>query len=394
MLIIDEILTRGVTNITVKEHLESRLKKGEKLRVKLGIDPTGSDVHIGHGVPLWKLRNFQDLGHQIVLIIGDFTSQIGDASDKTAERQMLNREQIEMYMKDYEKKISRILDMSKVELHYNSEWLAKLDFNDVATLAKEFSVAQMLDRENFSKRYTEGKRIGLQEFLYPLMQGYDSVAIRADLEVGGNDQYFNLMAGRVLQKAFEQEPQDVMTFELLPGLDGRKMSKTYGNTINIDDEPREQFGKIMSIPDDFIIKYFIGFTQLPSNEIQEIEAQLKKGQNPRDAKMRLGYEIVKLYNGEKAAQEAQEAFIQQFSEGNKPEDIPEFVSPENESDLAELLVKAGLESSKGNARRMIEQGAVKIDDQKVNSIVTIKIKLKPGMIIQVGKRKFIKIVLK
>ena len=390
MLPMNEILTRGVTNILVKEDLEKRLKDGEKLRIKLGIDPTGAKLHIGRAIPLWKLRNFQDHGHQIVMIIGDFTALIGDASDKTAERVMLTREDVENNMKDYAKQLGMILDMSKVELHYNSDWLGKLDFNDVAGLAVNFSVAQMLDRDNFSKRYKEGIRIGLQEFLYPLMQGYDSVAIKADLELGGNDQYFNLLAGRTLQKAFKQSPQDIMTFELLEGLDGRKMSTSYGNTISIADEPKEQFGKIMSMKDELIVKYLIICTQLTMEEIEVIKKELESGANPRDAKMKLGMEIVKLYHGEEAALEAKEAFIGQFANKQRPDDIPTFTPSSEKISLVDLLVESKLETSKGNARRIIEQGGVKIDDEKITEIDFL-LETKKGMIIQVGKRRFIEI---
>jgi len=390
MLSIEEILTRGVTNILIKENLEKRLVSGEKLRIKLGIDPTGKKLHIGRAIPLWKLRNFQDHGHQIVLLIGDFTALIGDASDKTAERQMLTRKDVEENMKDYVRQMGMILDMDKVELVYNSDWLKKLDFNDVAKLAQSFSVAGMLDRDNFSKRYKEGVRIGLQEFLYPLMQGYDSVAIKADLELGGNDQYFNLLAGRTLQKAFDQKPQDIMTFELINGLDGRKMSTSYGNIISIIDEPKDQFGKIMSMQDDLIIKYMELCTQMPTKEIEEVAKTLKQGGNPRDAKMLLGVEIVKLYHGEEKAQEARQAFIDQFSKGNIPDDIPEFSCSKNVIGIIDLIHEAKLEPSRSQIRRLIDQGGVKIDGEKVLSN-DMEVKLVDGMIVQVGKRRFVKV---
>ncbi len=390
---IEEILTRGVERVIEKNHLKKILLSGQKIRVKFGIDPTGDKIHLGNAIPLWKLKDFQELGHQIVLIIGDFTAQIGDTSDKKAIRQPLSREQIEENMRDYQEQVGKILDLDKIEFVYNSQWLGIMAFSDVVRLASNFTVAQMIERENFSQRYQEGKPIGLQEFLYPLMQGYDSVAVKSNLEIGGNDQTFNMLAGRTIQRAYCQEPQDVMALSLIEGLDGRKMSKSYGNTINITDLPSEMFGKIMSMKDELMIKYFIACTRMPIKEIKEIENCLKRGEvNPRDIKDKLACEIVSLYYSSEEAVQASREFKEVFQKNKMPANVPEIKISRSEINLVDFLAKNNLIKSKSEARRLIEQKGVKIN-QKVWGNWLEKVPVKNGMIIQIGKRKFIKIIL-
>jgi tyrosyl-tRNA synthetase len=388
---IKEILERGVEQIVEKKSLIKKLTSGRKLRIKLGIDPTSPILHLGNAIPLWKLRQFQDLGHQIILIIGDFTAQIGDTSDKMAMRQPLSSEQIEENMKDYKKQISKILDLTKTKIVYNSTWLSKLRFEEILKLARQFTVAQMLERENFDKRYKTGKPINLQEILYPLMQGYDSVAIQADVEIGGTDQTFNLLAGRAIQKAYGQKPQDIITLTLIEGTDGRKMSKSFGNIIAIIDEPVDMFGKVMSMDDDLIVKYFRLCTLLPLNEIEKIEKGLNsKKINPREAKIKLAREIVAVYHGQELAKEAEEEFNRVFKKKELPSRIPEVRLQEKTFPILDLLVKTNLASSKSEAKRLILQRGVKINGRVQEDWKGI-IKAKKKMIIQVGKRKFVKI---
>lgn len=388
---IKELLTRGVEQVIVREELERDLLAGKKLRIKLGIDPTGPNLHIGRAIQLWKLKGFQDLGHQIVFIIGDFTGLVGDSSDKNSERPMLTKKQVEKNMSSYLEQVSKILDVKKTEVHYNSKWLGKLNFYEIAELADCFSVAEMIDRENFSERFKKGKRISLREFLYPLMQGYDSVALKADLEIGGTDQTFNLLAGRVIQKKYGQESQHVLTFTLLEGLDGRKMSTSYGNIICIIDPPNEQYGKIMSMKDELIGRYFELVTHVPLEEVNQIYKQLKDGQvNPRDLKARLAWEIVKMYHGPKEADAAAKEFDQVFKEKKRPDKIKSVKVKKKKYLLPDLLVEIKLASSKSEAKRLVEQGGVKLDDQKVADWKG-EVILEDGTVVQVGKRRFIKI---
>ncbi len=305
---IDELLTRGVVDVIVRDDVEKRLRAGEKLRVKLGIDPTGPRLHIGRAVALRKLRQFQDLGHTICLVIGDFTAQIGDASDKDSARRLLSEREVYENMATYKNQIARILDVSKVEWSYNSDWLGQLRFKDVINLSLNFTVAQMLERENFSLRYAEGKPIGLHEFFYPMMQGYDSYALHADMELGGTDQLFNLMAGRTIQKSLGQRPQDIMVMSMIWGLDGRKMSTSEGNTILIDEPAVDMYGKVMSMGDEHIVSYFEAATDVPMREIEEIRRELEGGANPMLAKKQLAYAITRLYHGVEGAQEGQRFF--------------------------------------------------------------------------------------
>lgn len=383
---ITELLTRGVEEVIDKASLEQKLKSKKVLRVKLGIDPTSPNIHIGRATQLWKLRAFQELGHKVVLIIGDFTGVVGDSSDKDSERPMLSENVVKENLKDYLNQAGKIIDLKQTETHYNSEWLDKLTFKDVVRLASLFGLHEITARENVAKRMSEGKRVALHEVLYPLMQGYDSVAVTADVELGGTDQRFNLLAGRTIQKAYEQESQDVMTLQLLEGTDGRKMSSSWGNVINITDVPNDMFGKVMSLRDDLMIKYFILATRVPLPEIEQIK---KSEANPRDIKIRLAREIVTLYHGAEAAQSAAKEFENVFSKKAKPSDIEEIAMPESKV-ADELLVATGLAVSKSEARRLIEQGGVRVDDAKVLEPKEI-LELKSGSIIQVGPRKFKKI---
>lgn len=383
---IDLIMNRANEVITPAE-LE-HLLKSKKLRIKFGIDPTGPRLHLGRASTIRRLRNLQDMGHTIVLIIGDFTAKIGDASDKTAERQPMTDQEIHANMADYERQIGLILDMSKVEIRRNSEWLSKLPFDEVIRLTQQFTVAQMIERENYSIRFKASKPIGLHEFLYPVLQGYDSVAIEADVEIGGTDQLFNLMAGRVVQRHYNQTPQQVVTFDLLTGPDGRKMSTSWGNAIYITDEPNDIYGQIMRITDELIAQYYRICTDVPDAAIKAAVTDIAAGANPRDTKASLAREIVRIYHGDEVAEAAEKAFNSQFREGNRPDDIPEMVITKREFDPIELLVALELVSSNSEARRLIEQDGVRINDRKINKDT---LKIKNGDVIQVGKRRFVKL---
>ena len=390
---IKELLERGVEQVFDKKHLETQLLSGKVLRIKHGVDPTGPKIHIGRAISLWKLRAFQDLGHKIVLIIGDFTAQIGDASDKEAMRKCLTEKEIKENMKDYQKQIGKILDIKKMEFRYNSEWLDKLTGKDIVRLAMKFTAQQTIQRRNFKERWDSGNSIGLHELLYPLLQGYDSVAVKANVEIGGYDQLFNLNTGRDMQRFFQQEPQDIMVSKMLNGLDGRKMSTSWGNIITIVDEPKEMFGKIMSMKDEQIGDYFELCTQIPMGEVNQIKQSLQNQSiNPRDLKVKLAFEIVKLYHGEKKAQEANEEFEKVHGRGELPSEINEIELPETIK-LSEMLYVSGAASSTSASRRLIEQGAVEIDNEKITDW-TKEIKVKNGMIIKVGKRNWFKAKIK
>ncbi|MEK7193823.1 MAG: tyrosine--tRNA ligase [Patescibacteria group bacterium] len=380
---IEEILTRGIEEIIEKESLVRKLKSGKKLRIKHGIDPTGPVIHLGNAIPFWKLREFQNLGHRIVLIIGDFTARIGDPSNKESMRQPLTKTKIEKNMKTYKTQIGKILNLKKTEFVYNSKWLSKLNFLEILTkLANQFTVAQILERENFMTRYKAGKPIGLPEFLYPLMQGYDSVIVKADLEIGGTDQKFNMLAGRNIQRAYNQRTQDIMTLTLLPGTDGRKMSKSYGNIIGIADEPNNMYGKIMSIKDELIPQYFELCTKK--------DFKIKKI-NPRDAKAKLAYEIVSLYHGQKSAAEAEKEFNKIFKKKELPSKMPTISIAQKNIGILDLLVKTKLASSKSEAQRLILQKGVKINGE-IQTDWKKTVNIKKGTVLQAGKRRFMKII--
>lgn len=383
---IKELLTRGVEEIVDKSNLEKKLNSGRKLRVKLGIDPTSPNIHLGRSIPLLKLRDFQELGHQIVFIIGDFTGIIGDTSDKTSERPMLSPEAIKTNLKTYIEQAAKIIDVKKAEVHYNSVWLKDLKYLDIGEQANIFSLNEFISRDNISRRLKDGKRISLRELLYPLMQGYDSVQVKADVEIGGTDQRFNLLTGRDMQRHYQQEPQDIITNPLIEGLDGRKMSSSFGNTVNLFDEPNDMFGKIMSLQDELIIKYFTLLTRVEMTKIKDFEAQLKEGLNPRDLKLQLAQELVKIYHSETDAHIAKDYFINTFSKKEMPVDVPEF-KPQDYNVIS-ILVASKLVSSKSEARRLLEQGGIKIDGKVIKEINLI---VKSGVTLQKGKLKFLKI---
>ncbi len=394
--LIDEILSRGVAEVIDREHLKARLLEGQPLRIKLGIDPTSPNIHIGRAVLLLKLRDFQALGHTAVFIVGDMTGVIGDTSDKESERPMLTREQVEGNMKSYLEQAFKILDPDKTETHYNSEWLSKLGFLELGKMASAFSLHEFSSREVIARRLSAGQRVSFHEMLYPLFQGYDSIAIKADVELGGTDQRFNLLAGRTLQPKYEQEPQDILMTNLILGTDGRKMSSSWGNTINLTDEPNDMFGKVMSVPDSLITDYFVHCTRVPMAEIGKMAEEMVTGGNPRDAKVRLAKEIVRIYHGDALADQAEQYFIETFSKGHIPTDIrehkAEWCEPLNSyQNLQDYIVSAGLATSRSDARRKIEQGGIYIDGVRTID-ARILTKDDEGKVVQVGKKDFVKIV--
>jgi tyrosyl-tRNA synthetase len=388
---INHLLNRNTEVVFDKNHLKKALFSRKKLRVKFGIDPTGGKIHIGRAVVLRKLKEFQDLGHKIVLIIGDFTAQIGDPSDKLAKRPFLTEKEIKANMKNYLPQLGKILNISQCEIHYNSLWLKKLNFKDICALADIFTVNQMLERRNFAQRFKEKKEISLREFLYPLMQGYDSVVVKADVELGGYDQLFNLHAGRKIQEFFGQKPQDIMTTQMLLGLDGRKMSTSWGNVINIDDSPDEQYGKIMSMRDEMIEDYFYLVTDLDDAEIKKIMREIKVNKiNPRDAKKIIAFNLVSFYWGKNKAIEAQEKFEKLFSKKEIPQNIPVLKIKKTDLTAEEAVFLTGALKSKNEVKRLIIQGGFDINNQKILNPKEI-INLKSGDIIKIGKYRFFKV---
>lgn len=389
---IKEILTRGVEEIIEKESLIKKLKSGKPLRIKFGVDPTAPELHLGNAVILWKLKEFQELGHTIIFIIGDFTAQIGDPTDKLTARKTLTEKEIKANMKTYKEQVGEILDLNKTKIIYNNRHLSKMKLAEIYRISQFFTVNQILERDMFQERRRAEKPIWLHEFMYPIFQAYDSVVVKADIEIGGNDQLFNMMAGRQLQPHFNQPPQDVITIKLLVGTDGkRKMSKSFGNYIGIQELANEQYGKIMSIPDESIIDYFELCAHLSLMEVEKIKKELKsKNFNPRDAKAKLAYEIVALYHGKPAAQKAEKEFNRIFKEKELPSEMPSIKITDKNINILDLLVKTKLASSKAEAKRLIEQKGVKIDDE-IQEDWRKNILIKSVMIIQVGKRKFVKI---
>lgn len=384
---IDILLTKGVEEVIEKSSLEKKLKSDQKLRIKHGVDPTGPKIHIGRALQFWKLKKFQDLGHKIILIIGDFTAQIGDASDKHAMRKPLSETEIKKNLKDYEKQIGKILDMSKVELRYNSEWLKKLSAKDLLELAMNFTVQQMIHRRNFKERWEAGKEIGLHETVYPLLQGYDSVAIKADVEIGGSDQLFNLLAGREIQKKFGQKPQDIITLKMLTGLDARKMSTSWGNVVNITDEPNDMFGKIMSMKDEMIKEYLELCVDIDVTKVEKIK-------NPRDQKAKLAFEIVKMYYDKNTALSAEKEFEKVFKDKGLPSSMPIIKLSDGTINPIDLLIKSNVVFSRSDAKRLIDQGAITIiNNDKYSKINDMHkaIGVDNGMIIRIGSKRFIKI---
>ncbi len=383
-------LTRGTDEVLPDNGLEAKLKLGRPLIVKAGFDPTAPDLHIGHTVLINKMRQFQQLGHDVVFLIGDFTGMIGDPSGKNTTRPPLSTEDIRANASTYEAQIFKILDEEKTRIEFNSRWMGDMDAAGLIKLAARHTVARMLERDDFNKRYTGGQPISIHEFLYPLVQGYDSVALNADVELGGTDQKFNLLVGRQLQQDFGQEPQIVMTTPLLEGLDGvKKMSKSEDNYIGITEAPGEMFGKIMSISDEMMWRYFevLSFRRL--DDIASLKRAVEEGMNPRDAKFELGQEIVARFHDDAAAEAAKQEFISRFQQGAMPEEIPEMsiASQDGQLGIAHLLKGAGLVGSTSEAFRMIKQGAVKIDGQRVEDR-SLQIEAGSTNVYQVGKRKF------
>jgi len=389
---INQVLTRGVENIYPnKQALEKILKFDKKIKLYNGIDPTGPSLHLGHSVQMMKLKQFQDLGHKVIVLIGDFTAQIGDPTDKSAVRQQLTHEQVMKNCQGYKEQIGKILDLDKVEFKYNSKWLGKLSFADTLELSSNFTAQQTLARDMFKKRIETGKDLYLHEFLYPLMQAYDSVYMDVDLEVGGNDQMFNMLAGRTLMKKMKDKEKYVLTTKLLVDPSGKKMGKTEGNMVNLNEKPGQMFGQIMAWPDGLIIPGLELCTYIPIEEIKQIDKDIKEDKlNPRDAKAKLAKEIISIYYSKKEAEKAEKEFNKVFKEKGKPTDIPVCKLVNKEYDILDLLIETKLVSSKGEAKRLIEQDGVKIDNQKITDWQK-EITIKDNMVIQVGKRKFIQI---
>jgi tyrosyl-tRNA synthetase len=388
---LDEIINRSVDEIIVKESFEKKLKEG-KLRVKMGFDPTKPDLHLGHLVGLRVLKKLQDAGHTIVFIIGDYTAKIGDPSGRNTTRPVLTDEEIKKNADTYFDQVGKILDISKAEIKRNSSWHEKLTFAELIKLSTNFTVAQIIERDDFSKRLKDGNDIGFNELFYPLMQAYDSIEVRADVEFGGTDQKFNMLTGRDLQKKMGQTPQEVVTIKLLVGLDGKnKMSKSLGNYVALNDTATDMYGKIMSIPDSIIVDYYKLCTEKSDKEIEDIENKLSDGDtNPRDIKADLALEITKMYNGEEEAKKAQKEFENVFKNKENPEDIKEIEINDNEIRIDDLLVKLELSSSKSEAKRLVEQGGVMIDNEKITDSQK-NIEIKNDIIIKAGKRNFVKI---
>lgn len=398
-----EVLRRGIVEIIEEGELCDRLRQSIKynrpMRIKAGFDPTTSDLHLGHTVLLRKLRQFQELGHKVIFIIGDFTGRIGDPSGQKEMRKRLSKEEVSRNARTYKRQISKVLDMSKTEVVYNSTWCEKMNFADVLELTSKFSVARILERDDFSERYKKGKYISLLEFLYPVIQGYDSVSVKADVEIGGTDQKFNLLVGRHLQSQFGMEPQIIMTLPILEGTDGvEKMSKSLGNYIPLEGNPKDIFGKIMSIPDEQIIKYFTLLTDVPLDEIKGYRYSMEKGEvNPKDIKMKLGEEILRTYHPEVDTRDISMEFNRIFRDKELPRDIEEITIDRDRINngkiwIVKLLEELGLVQSRSHARRLISQGGVSIDQKKIIDF-NIELEVKNGMIIRVGKKNFVKIKL-
>jgi len=387
---IDEILTRGVHDIFTKEELKEKLLSGKKLHLKLGTDVTGPLLHLGHSVVHRKMRDFQELGHKVTLIIGDFTTLVGDHSDKVDMRDEATPEQIKKNEESYKEQFFKTVKEEQTEVRHNSEWLKDLDFNDVIKLSKQFTLQQMLDREAFMLRYKDQKPIGMDEFLYPLMQGYDSVALKCDVEFGGTDQTFNLLAGRKLMPVFGLKPQTAFITKLLTGSDGRPMGKSLMNFIPIMDAPSDMYGKIMSIVDDIIFEYFELVTRVPLDEIKQMESEVKNGANPMAFKKRLAREVVTFYHSNEDAKKAEQEFENVVQKGSAPKEIMATQSPAPSPTISELVKETKILSSGKEIRRMIEQGGVSLDEKVIKN-PNQELDIKGGEILKVGKRDFRKI---
>ncbi|MBC7259265.1 MAG: tyrosine--tRNA ligase [Chloroflexi bacterium] len=384
------VLTRGVAEIIVKEELLQKLRSGRPLRLKQGFDPSKPDLHIGHAVGLRKLRQLQDLGHQVILIVGDWTAQIGDPSGRDESRTMLTPEEVKANAQTYMDQFFKIVDRNRTEVRWQSEWFGKFTLADVFNLTSRFTLAQMMAHETFRKRWESGSPLTLMELMYPLLQAYDSIAIEADVEFGGTDQKFNILAGRELQAMLGQRPQDVFLVPLLPGTDGRKMSKTFGNTVDLNMPPDQMYGKLMSISDDMLMDYLTLVTDIPDEELEQIATDLRAGTvNPRDVKMRLAREVVGYIHSPEAAARAEEEFVRVFQRRELPTEMPEFAVPAGGLNIVDLMVQAGVAGSKSEARRLIQQGGVRLDDATVDSVARL---VEPReAILQVGKRRFVRL---
>ncbi|WP_416180949.1 tyrosine--tRNA ligase [Chloroflexus sp.] len=388
---VSELLSRGVAEVIVESELRARLQSGTPLRLKQGFDPTKPDMHIGHAVGLRKLRAFQELGHQVVLIVGDWTAQIGDPSGRDETRTRLSAAEVRANAETYMEQFFRVVDRQRTEVRWQSEWFGQFTLENALDLAGRFTLAQMLSHETFRKRYETGAPLTILELMYPMLQAYDSVAIKADVEFGGTDQKFNILAGRELMAQLGMTPQQVFLVPLIPGTDGRKMSKTFNNTVDIRMPPAEMYGRIMSMSDEVLPLYFEVLTDVPMAEVHEMKTAMAAGQvNPRDLKMRLAREIVAQFHDPAAAAAAEAAFIRQFVERELPEDIPNFAI-EAPTGIVEVLVATGLAPSKSEARRLIDGGGVRVDGERVDEYT---LTLNPGanVVVQVGRRKFVRVV--
>jgi len=386
-----DFFKRGISEIIDQKSFKDKLKSSKKLRIKYGVDPTRPDIHLGHAVAMRKLKELQNDGHTIIFLIGDYTAKIGDPSGRNFARPVLSDEEIKQNALTYFDQAGKILDITKAEIKYNSEWFSKLHFADVLQLMGKFSVAQIIERDDFAKRLKSGTNLGMHEILYPLMQAYDSIVLKADIEFGGTDQKFNMLAARELQKKSGQIPQDIVIVDLLVGLDGKiKMSKSADNYISITETADSMFGKVMSIPDSLILEYFDLATNLSETEINKLKEELKSGANPRDLKLKLASEIVTLYHTKKEATEAEKNFIKRFSKKELPKNIPEIVIPEKNCELLKLVILADETLSKSDARRVIEQSGVKIDGTKITDPAA-EIGIKKGLVVQIGKLKIYKV---
>jgi tyrosyl-tRNA synthetase len=388
-------IKRGAEEILVESELVKRLEEGRTLRIKAGFDPTAPDLHLGHTVLLNKLRQFQELGHEAIFLIGDFTGMIGDPTGKNVTRKPLTRDEVIENARSYEQQIFKILDPEKTQVVFNSSWMNEMGAADLIQLAAKHTVARMLERDDFSKRYGSGQPIAIHEFLYPLVQGYDSVALKADVELGGTDQKFNLLVGRQLQETYGQKPQIVLTMPILEGLDGvQKMSKSLGNYIGIADAPNEMFGKIMSISDELMWRYFELLSFRPLDDITGLKQAIEAGRNPRDVKFELGQEIVGRFHSRQAAEAAQQAFIERFQKGAMPDDMPEIQLTAGADGLpiANLLKEAGLTATTSESMRMLKQRAVRVDGERVED-KGIRFSEGVSHVFQVGKRRFARVTL-
>ncbi len=387
-----ELIKRGIDEVLTEDDLVSKLKSKKQLIIKVGFDPTAPDLHLGHTVILNKMRHFQELGHKVVFLIGDFTGRIGDPSGKNKTRPSLDKEELEKNAKTYSDQVFKILNKDLTDIRFNSEWCEDLGADGIIGLASKYNLGRMLERDDFSKRYKANQQIAIHEFLYPLIQAYDSIALNADVEMGGTDQKFNLLVGRELQRAFDQEPQVCITLPILEGLDGtNKMSKSLDNYVGINEAPDEMFGKIMSISDDLMWRWFELLSFKPINAINELKKEVRSGMNPRDTKILLAEEIIERFHSKEDAENAKNTFLDRFQKGAKPKDIETFsISLDDDIAIGNLLKESGLVQSTSEAMRLVKQGAVKINDEKIDD-PKLSIEKNQELLVQVGKRRFLKI---